>query len=65
MSKWRYQVLDYRVKGGIAREMKPAEDYQTELNALGKEGWELAGVIPFTESNGRLSKIHLILKKPG
>ena len=65
MSKWRYQVLDYRVKGGIAREMRPEEDYLSELNNLGREGWELVGIIPFTESNGRLSKVHLILKKPG
>ena len=63
MNKWRYQVLEYKIKGGIAREMRPEKDYLTELNALGREGWELVGVIPLTESNGRLSKIHLILKK--
>ena len=65
MSKWRYQVLEYEVKGGILGKMHTEEDYLSELNALGRESWELVGVIPFTESNGRLAKIHLILKKPG
>jgi len=44
--------------------MDAKENYQSELNALGAEGWELVGIIPFTENQGRLSKIHLILKKP-
>jgi len=44
--------------------MDAKENYLRELNALGIEGWELVGIIPFTENQGRLSKIHLILKKP-
>ena len=63
MAKWEYRILEHKVKGGFAREMHTKEDYLPELNALGREGWELVGVIPFTESNGRLAKIHLILKK--
>jgi len=56
--------LEYKVKGGIISTMHTEEDYLSELNTLGTEGWELVGVIPFTENQGRLSKIHLILKKP-
>ena len=65
MARWKYRVLEYRIKGGTIREMQTEEDYLSELNALGREGWELVGIIPFTESQGRLSKIHLILKKIG
>jgi uncharacterized protein YjhX (UPF0386 family) len=64
MAGWKYQVLEYKVKGGIISTMHTEKDYLSELNALGREGWELVGVIPFTENQGRLSRIHLILKKP-
>jgi len=64
MDKWEYQILDYEVKGGIARKIHIEEDYAAKLNALGREGWELAGIIPFTENQGRLARVHLILKKP-
>ena len=30
---------------------------------VGRDGWELVGIIPFTENQGRLSRVHLILKK--
>jgi len=64
MARWKYRVLEYGTKGGIFREMGTEKDYLRELNLLGGEGWELVGVIPFTENQGRLSRIHLILKKP-
>ena len=64
MARWKYQVLEYKVKGGIVSTMHTEKDYLSELNTLGREGWELVGVIPFTENQGRLSRIHLILKKP-
>ena len=63
-NKWRYQTLEYNVKGGIFSKMRTEQDYVSKLNGLGREGWELVGIIPFTENQGRLSKIHLILKKP-
>ena len=75
MARWKYQVLEYEAKGGILGKSRTMEDfledgkaytrkhYLPELNALGREGWELVGVIPFTEDQGNLSKIHLILKK--
>ena len=64
MTKWRYQTLEYDIKGGIFSKMRTGEDYISKLNAAGREGWELVGIIPFTENQGRLSKVHLILKKP-
>jgi hypothetical protein len=63
MARWEYKVLEYRVKGGIAREMHMEGNYLSELNDAGREGWELVGIIPFTENQGRLSRVHLILKK--
>ena len=63
MAKWEYQVLEYDVKGGIMRKMDVEKDYLSELNAFGRDGWELVGIIPFTENQGRLTRFHLILKK--
>ena len=63
MPRWKYRVLECKIKGGYFREMDSRENYLDELNALGREGWELVGILPFTENQGRLSKIHLILKK--
>ncbi len=51
------------VKGGQLRRMYIEEDYQSQLNKLGDDGWELVGIIHFTEAYGRLCKIHFILKK--
>ena len=64
MARWEYQILEYEVKGGIFRKMDTEGNYLLELNELGRQGWELAGVVPFTENQGRLSKLHLIMKKP-
>ena len=63
MSKWEYRILEYEVKGGLFRKMDIEKNYLAELNELGRDGWELVGIIPFTEAQGRLSKVHLILKK--
>jgi len=63
MQKWEYQVLEYEVKGGVFRKMDVKKNYLTELNNLGRDGWELVEIIPFTDMQGRLTKIHLILKK--
>ncbi len=63
MSKWEYRILEYEIKGGTLRKMDIVGDYLAQLNELGRDGWELVGIIPFTEAQGRLSKIHLILKK--
>ena len=63
MARWEYRTLEYEVKGGLMRKMDVEKDYVSELNDLGRDGWELVGIIPFTENQGRLTKIHLILKK--
>ncbi len=63
MAKWEYRVLEYEVKGGIMRKMDVERNYLNDLNEAGRDGWELVGIIPFTENQGRLSKVHLILKK--
>ena len=63
MAKWEYRVLEYEIKGGIMRKMDVERNYLNDLNEAGRDGWELVGIIPFTENQGRLSRIHLILKK--
>lgn len=64
MAKWEYKVLEYEVKGGFFSRMHIKEDYATVLSGHGHEGWELVGIIPFTENQGRLTKVHFILKRP-
>ncbi|MCW4034232.1 MAG: DUF4177 domain-containing protein [Candidatus Bathyarchaeota archaeon] len=48
MVKWEYNVIAMKTKISVSRhdrEKKPTiQNVQTELNALGEEGWELVGV---------------------
>ena len=41
--------LEYRVVGGDA--FRTAADFEKELNALAREGWELVSVVPLTFNN--------------
>lgn len=58
MTKWEYQVLPLKTRVHADRlitEGRPViDDIQSELNALGKDGWELVSVQNIRLEDGRL-----------
>ena len=50
MSKYKYKVLVLQT--GTFKQKKAVEDWEVELNKLGKEGWELVAVIPMVAQIG-------------
>lgn len=64
MNRWKYQTLEYNVKDRQIKKMHIEGDYQSQLNKLSDDGLKFVGIIHYTESYGRLSKLHFVLKKP-
>jgi hypothetical protein len=58
MTKWEYQVLPLKTRvhaDRLVTEGRPViEDIQNELDALGKNGWELVSVQNIRLEDGRL-----------
>jgi hypothetical protein len=50
MEKWEYKIFTPEMKGWIVK--KVANNTSEELDALGKEGWELINVTPVTANMG-------------
>lgn len=50
MEQWEYKIFTPEMKGWITK--KVSDDTSEELNAFGKEGWELVGVTPVTANMG-------------
>lgn len=56
MERWEYKCIRFGVR-------EPTEDVETELNALGAEGWEVAVVVP-SERHGDSYDATLVMKRP-
>ena len=50
MEKFEYKVVVFQT--GIIRQKKAVDNWEDELNKLGKDGWELVEVIPMVASIG-------------
>jgi hypothetical protein len=65
--KWEYKVVPIKTQirsDHFQVESKPIiEDVQNDLNALGKEGWELVSIQNITLPDGRMFTV-AYLKKP-
>ena len=59
--KWEYCQMEVKTKG-FATSRIP-DDCATELNALGREGWELVQVVPTARAFGRTDYVTFILKR--
>ncbi len=69
MAKWEYKVLPIKTRvhaDRLVTEGKPVIDsIQNELNALGKDGWELVSVQNIRLEDGRLFTVaYLKRQKP-
>ena len=67
MVEWEYKVLPLKTRvhaGRLVTHGKPVmESVQDELNALGKDGWELVSVQNIRLEDGRLFTV-AYLKRP-
>ena len=62
MQAWEYR-LDKVSVGGM---QVPNIDSVTSasLNAIGKQGWELVGVLPMARGGGMTQQVYLMFKRP-
>jgi hypothetical protein len=65
--KWEYKVIPIKTKihsDHFERSQKPVmEDVQSDLNLLGKEGWELVSVQDISLQDGRMFTVAYLKKQ--
>ena len=57
--KWEYKFISFKDSGGFGITATAAE-VETQMNQLGKDGWELAATLPGTSGGANM----LIFKRP-
>jgi hypothetical protein len=63
--KWSYHVFKFSPTGSIFRGGKIDDNWLAqELNALGDEGWELAGVFTSAIGQGATNEVAVVMKRP-
>ncbi len=67
MVQWEFRVVPIKTRihsGSMSGDAKPTiEDVEEELNAFGKEGWELVSVQDASTQDGRVFTV-VYLKRP-
>ncbi len=61
MKKYEYKEFTVKVKGAVS--VKMPDEFITQLNELGKDGWELTQAIPVAQGYGRTSVVTFILRR--
>jgi len=61
---WEYRTLKLDVSGWLGPKVDAAK-IDAELNAHGREGWELVDVIDINKHQGTTSELVLVFKRPG
>lgn len=65
MQKWVYHVFKFSPTGMLFRGGKINDEWLgKELNALGAEGWEMAGVITSAIGQGATNEVAIMMKRP-
>ena len=63
MNKWEYTRRSVDVSTKLFKGTKVEDDYLSDLNDLGQDGWELVAAVPLTGVAERTIGIELILKR--
>ena len=63
MSKFEYKVLTIDINPGFAKPKINDDLIRQNINALGKDGWELVSVVPNAGGYGHLYSHTLYFKK--
>lgn len=65
MPAWEYRVFKFSTSGVVFRGGKiPEECLATELNKLGRQGWELVSTFTSAIGSGATNEVAAILKRP-
>ena len=62
MERFEYYTYIYDTEGFCGGKVR-VEDFQTELNRLGNDGWELVSAVSTNQGNGYTRSIVCILKR--
>jgi hypothetical protein len=60
--RWEYTTVKLDIPGFFGPKLNPGE-VDAQLNALGREGWELVSALDLTEGHGHSKQIVCILKR--
>ena len=60
---WEYRKLGVKMGSSWDTTSQSAENGISELNRLGREGWEVARVIPLSEGHGLTHSIVFLLRR--
>ena len=61
--KWEYRKLGVEMDSGWDSSCPPADRGISELNRLGREGWEVTRVIPVARGHGLTDSIVFLLRR--
>jgi hypothetical protein len=60
--QWEYRTLQLEVEGWFDPSVEPAR-LDPELDALGRDGWELVNVLDLNRGHGRTSSLVAFFKR--
>lgn len=63
MQRWEYKTLKVEAKGWLGGKLD-AEELTRELNALGRDGWELVSITDLNMVDGMTRQVVAVLKRP-
>ena len=61
MTKYEYKQFTVKTKGTVS--MKMSDEFITQLNKFGRDGWKLTEAIPIAMGYGRTSVVTFIMRK--
>lgn len=61
---WEYRTVKLDVSSWLGPKVEP-EKIDAELNAYGREGWELVSVVDVNKHQGTTSELVLVFKRQG
>lgn len=60
---WEYKTVRVEAGGWVNLKLDH-EQFETQLNELGREGWELVGTTATHDSGGRTHSLMAVFKRP-
>ena len=61
--KWEYQTITFPSGGFLGGKLE-SDEFDAELNRLGRQGWELVSVMDTNQSSGATRFVVAVFKRP-